>query len=233
MARRRVDIPAGTARMVLARSGGYCANPSCRRDLFVALPSGHIATLDELAHIIGQSTGGPRGDDPLPPEARNDGSNIVLLCPTCHTLIDNRMATDTYSPEVLRQWKADHERRVRHGAAIPTYDDRAELNGAVSGWLRENEGIWRNVGPGGSSRDDPMGRQIPLWRHGVMNTIIPNNRRILEVIDANAHLFGDAELALVEDFRVHAGALELNHTSSDWMAGSPRYPERFGELFSN
>src|SRR4051794_23507716 len=100
MARRRNPIPAGTARMVLARSGGYCANPSCRRDLFPPIAAGRIATVDTLAHIIAQSVQGPRGDHPMPVAARDDGSNIVLLCPTCHVLVDNMSATDVFTADL-------------------------------------------------------------------------------------------------------------------------------------
>ena len=64
---------------MLARSGGYCANPSCRRDLFPAVAEGRVATILDLAHIIGDSPHGPRGDDPLPLEARSDGSNVIVL----------------------------------------------------------------------------------------------------------------------------------------------------------
>lgn len=217
--------------MVLARSGGYCANPSCRRDLFPPIAPGRIARIDQLAHIIGQSPAGPRGADPLPLEARNDGSNIILLCPTCHQIVDDMNATDVFTPEVLYQWKHDHERRVRHGAAIPTFDTREELNAGVASLLGENHGIWRNLGPESDAAADPVSEAAGQWQDRVLHTIIPNNRRILEMIDANRHLFDAEELDTVEDFRVHAAALDLNYTSGRWRAGAPRFPGRFPDLF--
>jgi hypothetical protein len=217
--------------MVLARSGGYCANPSCRRDLFPPIAPGRIGTIDELAHIIGQSREGPRGDDPLPLEARNDGSNIILLCPTCHEIVDDMNATDVFTPEVLREWKRDHERRVRHGAAIPTFGSRAELNAEVARLLDENHGIWRNLGPESESARDPVSEAAAQWRDRVLRAIIPNNRRILELIDANRDLLDTDELSVVEDFRVHAAALDLNYTSGRRRAGAPRFPDRFSDLF--
>ena len=229
---QRVSIPAGTARMVLARSGGYCANPSCRRDLFPPLGPDRISTVDRLAHIIGQSPAGPRGSDPLPLEARNDGSNIILLCPTCHDLVDDMNATDVFTADVLRRWKLDHERRVRHGAAIPSFDDRGQLNREVARLLDENHGIWRNLGPESAAADDPLSEAAAAWRDRVLQTIIPNNRRILELVDANRHLLQPAELGPVEDFRVHAAALDLNYTSGTRRADAPRFPRHFGDLFT-
>jgi hypothetical protein len=217
--------------MVLARSGGYCANPSCRRDLFPPIAPGRIASVDQLAHIIGQSARGPRGDDPLPLEARNDGSNIILLCPTCHDIVDDMNASDIFTPELLGEWKVDHERRVRHGAAIPTYADRSDLDRAVSQLLDENHGIWRNLGPESPAGEDPLSEGAANWRERVVAVVIPNNRRILELVDANRHLLSPEEIEAVEDFRVHAAALDLNYNSGRWRAEAPRFPSGFPELF--
>jgi len=218
--------------MVGARSGGYCANPSCRRDLFPPIAPGRVATIDQLAHIIAQSPEGPRGGASVPLEARNDGSNIILLCPTCHDIVDDMNATDVFTPEVLHKWKRDHERRVRHGAAIPTYETRGDLNASVARLLDENRGIWRNLGPESSSADDPVSEAAAQWQDRVVRVIIPNNRRMLELIDANRKLLKVDELATVEDFRVHAAALDLNYTSGRWRAGAPRFPEYFQGLFT-
>jgi hypothetical protein len=218
--------------MVGARSGGYCANPSCRRDLFPPIAPGRVASIDQLAHIIAQSPQGPRGDAPVPPEARDDGSNIILLCPTCHDIVDDMNATDVFTPEVLRQWKRDHERRVRHGAAIPSFDLREDLNASVARLLDENHGIWRNLGPDSDAAEDPLSEAATQWQDRVVHAIIPNNRRILELIDANRHLFDDDELATIEDFRVHTAALDLNYTSGQWRADAPRFPKRFPRLFA-
>jgi hypothetical protein len=219
--------------MVLARSGGYCANPSCRRDLFPPVGSDGIATIDELAHIIAQSPAGPRGDDPLPLDARNDGSNVILLCPSCHRLVDDMNASDTFTPEVLREWKREHERRVRHGAAVPKFESRNELDQEVSRLLRENHGIWRQLGPESqTAAEDPYGEGADVWREQVIARIIPNNRLILELVDANNDLLDNSELSVVEDFRVHAAALELNYTSGRRRAGAPRFPTAFAEMFS-
>jgi hypothetical protein len=219
--------------MLIARSGGYCANPSCRRDLFPEIAPGRTTTIAQLAHIIGQSLEGPRGDDAMPLEARNDGSNVVLLCGVCHDIVDDMSATDIFTPELLRQWKEDHERRVRHGVALPTFNERRQLNGVVRPLLDENYGIWRNLGPESeAAANDPLGEGVELWRNRVVNVIIPNNRRILELLDANRHLLDTGEADVVEDFRVHAGALDLNYNSGRWLAGTPTYPAAFTALFT-
>src|SRR4051812_10157774 len=144
----RIPIPPATRRLILSRSGGYCANPSCRRDLFPPVGTeGEVATVGKLAHIIGQSRLGPRGQDAMPLAARNDASNIILLCPYCHDLVDDVNAADQFTPEVLRQWKREHEDRVRHGAAVPTYEDRSALNDEIRALLRRNHAVWQRYSP--------------------------------------------------------------------------------------
>ena len=218
--------------MVLARSGGYCANPSCRRDLFPPIAPGRIATIDRLAHIIAQSPQGPRGRSALSIEARNDGANVLLLCPTCHDIVDDLNASDIFTPDLLQEWKRAHERRVRHGAAIPAYENRADLDRAVAALLDQNQGVWRNLGPDSPAGQDPVGEGAQNWREQVRAVIIPNNRRILELLDANRSLLMKQELTALEDFRVHAAALDLNYNSGRWRAGAPRFPEDFPELFA-
>ncbi len=227
---RRPSIPRPTARVVLARSGGYCANPSCHNDLFPKVLPGPVATVDNLAHIIGQSRKGPRGDDPLPLEYRNDPANIILFCGYCHDQADDVNASDTYSIEKLREWKRNHERRVRHGASTPQFETREELDSEVSRLLRENKGIWRNLGPESPAARDPFGEGAEIWRQQVRDVILPNNGRIVDLIDANAALLRNEELERFEDFRVHAAYLEFNYTQ-ERRGGAPRFPEGFEEIF--
>ena len=169
----------------------------------------------------------------MPRGARDDGSNIILLCPTCHKLVDNVSATDVFTSEVLRQWKRDHERRVRHGAAIPTFESRDDLNVQVTRLLSENSGIWRNLGPESPAAEDPFSEAAAQWQDRVLRVVIPNNRRILELVDANRHLLDRHELQVTEDFRVHAAALDLNHSSGVRRAGAPRFPVLFPPIFEN
>ena len=96
-----------TVKMLFAASGGVCAFPRCMNRL-VDRTSG--ALLGEMCHISAVSEGGPRFD---PLQSGSDGNqtdNLILLCPTHHSLIDQ--APDQYSSDVLRTMKAEHEERI-------------------------------------------------------------------------------------------------------------------------
>ena len=55
---------------------------------------------------------GPRGKSPLRPAYINDVSNLMLLCPQCHKLIDDH--PDKYPVAVLQKYKESHEDRIFH-----------------------------------------------------------------------------------------------------------------------
>ena len=69
------------------------------------------ALIGEECHIIAKELDGPRGDHPLPAEARNNYTNLILLCGNHHTLIDKQ--PNTYIIQYLRDLKAAHEKWVR------------------------------------------------------------------------------------------------------------------------
>lgn len=67
--------------------------------------------LSNCAHIIAASPNGPRGASDLTADERNDASNLMLMCPDCHRLIDHE-GKDRYTVEQLREMKKHHEERM-------------------------------------------------------------------------------------------------------------------------
>lgn len=92
-------------KILWGRSGNRCA--ICKIEL---TPDGEAETIGEIAHIISQSPDGPRGDEELPLEKRNDYSNLILLCPNHHSEIDKRPAF--WSTQKLQELKDEHEKWV-------------------------------------------------------------------------------------------------------------------------
>lgn len=82
--------------------------------------------LGEEAHIVAREADGPRGESPLTAAQRDDYSNLILLCPTDHTLIDK--APMDYSVEYLLKIKAEHEAWVRESLGPKV--DQAEIRWA-------------------------------------------------------------------------------------------------------
>ena len=100
------------------KSGSVCAFRGCGRSLIELGEEGDSdAIIGEMAHIVADSRQGPRGDEPLDESERNKHTNLILVCPDHHTIIDKQPRT--YSVAVLWQMKADHEERIATLAKKP------------------------------------------------------------------------------------------------------------------
>jgi hypothetical protein len=70
-----------------------------------------------IAHIIADTSGGPRGDAILSEKLKSDIKNLMLLCDTHHRLIDKEDETG-HPVERLQQMKSSHEDRIQLLTAI-------------------------------------------------------------------------------------------------------------------
>jgi hypothetical protein len=215
-------------RALLANSGGRCANPDCRKNLLVEW-EGRRATVAEMAHIIGRSRGGPRGDGDLPDEDRDDYDNAVLLCPNCHTLVDEM--PDLYPPERLAEWKRRREREVADGTGVPRKMEREELLATICRLLRANRAIWSTVGPGGPEGEKVQSSTVGQWRRQLRETVIPNNWRIIALATHNDAVLTEEELTAIAEFGVHTDALAYNALADEPVEGQPRFPESMQRHF--
>ena len=91
-----------TLKRLFARSGNRCAMPRCST---VLVNGEHV--LAEICHIRARRKGGPRYDPTLSADDRDGFANLLLFCPTCHTLADKDQKT--YPVDILTRIKAAHE----------------------------------------------------------------------------------------------------------------------------
>ena len=107
----RKEIPDKEKKAVLFKSGNLCAFPRCGTKLVEpGTADDDPVIVGEIAHIVADSHQGPRGDFPLSDEEHSKQSNLIPLCSHHHSIIDKQK--HTYSVQVLRQMKADHEASV-------------------------------------------------------------------------------------------------------------------------
>jgi hypothetical protein len=99
-------IPQQDIKILWGLSGNCCAFPGCSRELITTEPGTSI--LGEMAHIIAQSSDGPRGVSTLSQTERDSFRNLILLCPLHHTLIDKD--SSTWTPDKLLAMKLNQER---------------------------------------------------------------------------------------------------------------------------
>lgn len=102
---------ADTRVLLFTLAGGRCEFDNCNHYLLQHHVTHLPGNFAEMAHIVAFSPSGPRGESDLSSVERNDVSHLMLLCPTCHKLIDDN--PNLYSIDTLRAFKCDHEARIR------------------------------------------------------------------------------------------------------------------------
>ncbi|WP_405095206.1 HNH endonuclease [Micromonospora sp. NBC_01412] len=223
-AKCRVNPDVHSRRRLWGDSGGHCSDPTCRMYLF---PDDLDVDFGELAHIIPAMPDGPRGIPviEMPLRERAHHSNLILLCANCHTKIDKAPAV--YPAKLLHGWKRQRVEEIRIALATPTFRTRSEVRAHIQGELDSNRAIHERYGPIG----DPYLEGNPtLWRRHVRSTVIPNNRAILRVLEANRHLLTRDEQETLAVYRVHVEQFESRHVLDDFTTGTERFPEAIGRI---
>lgn len=107
----RDEFSASTKRTLAVRAAHFCSNPHCLKltagphsDASKSLTTGHAA------HIHAAAAEGPRYDSMQTPAERKAISNGLWLCRECGDIVDKD--DSPHSPQLLRQWKDDHEKMI-------------------------------------------------------------------------------------------------------------------------
>lgn len=110
--------PQKIAAALWALAGGRCEYRGCNENLVGDLISGkRDALFGYIAHIVGDSEDGPRGDKVLSPKLAKELSNLMLLCGRHHKLID--VDDEKGHPvELLHAMKDAHETRIATNTGI-------------------------------------------------------------------------------------------------------------------
>lgn len=102
--------------IVWARAAGRCQ--MCNIDLIGHLiAASRNANKGYIAHIIGSSNDGPRGDAERSAALAKDPTNVMLLCDGCHRVID-REERDKFPESRLRSIKAGHEAWISRSVGL-------------------------------------------------------------------------------------------------------------------
>lgn len=181
-----------------------------------------------MAHIIAHSANGPRGGVK---SGDDNYVNLILLCPTHHTIID-KAPEGQFTVERLLQWKATHERRIEESLAAQIFADRTQLDTFISRRLIENHTCWMIYGPeSATAKANPNSTAGFFWPFRKLSHIVPNNRQIISAIRSNDALFGLNEYRVACEFVEHAEGFERNCTVQ--TENVPRFPVEFGNMFND
>jgi hypothetical protein len=113
--------PLAHVKILYGLTAARCAFPECRREVILDATSDEDRKqIGKIAHIVGHSDEGPRGDPTYPREKLDTYENWILLCPTCHDTVD---ALDSkYTVAELRRLRNEHEEWVHTSLAAEMLD---------------------------------------------------------------------------------------------------------------
>lgn len=215
---------------LFADSGGFCQKPDCLKALFIELGAQNLH-IGEMAHIVAAADDGPRARPRLSKEERGAYANLILLCPTCHTIVDK--APLQYPDRDLIGWKQQHRERIARLFGAVEYADRPSVRRAVSPILDENAFVFRTWGPDQDYRYNPESELADVWKRKVLSVILPNNRKLLNILDNNRRHLNAMERQILEAFRQHVDDLERRHLGAERVGVGSRFPEGMNGLLGD
>jgi hypothetical protein len=99
-----MSISSKNQKVIWGQSAGICS--ICKKKLIQTIANESLEPLGEIAHIEGENEGSKRYNPAQTIADRNDPKNLILLCPSDHTLIDRDDIT--YTVPVLYDLKEKH-----------------------------------------------------------------------------------------------------------------------------
>jgi hypothetical protein len=169
------------------RVGLLCSNPECRVLTMGPNTEAMKATnIGVAAHITAASSGGPRFDETISPEARASILNAIWLCQSCAKLVDNDPLK--YTVHLMTKWKITAEEY-----AESLLNKKASTSADYSSVFELMPGLIEEIGK--DLIEHPIFREFILLRKGWSY----NSDRQHLVYFYDDHVDLDAKITLLEN----------------------------------
>ena len=109
----RVQPPSMVQKQLWAKAAGRCEFRGCNKILYSDNLTQLRDNLSIISHIIAYEKDGPRGDAILSEKLKTDISNLMLTCKDHGKIIDSYEYIAAYPGELLREYKKEHEDRIK------------------------------------------------------------------------------------------------------------------------
>lgn len=221
------DYKRTTIRLLDILSGNECTHPDCSKTL---IAGDNVSIISKICHIEAASENGPRYNKSSNDDERRSFENLILLCDEHHIMIDNKENESIYPVEVLKEWKYNHSLKIKSHFGIKKYNSRIEIRNIVKRILLENKIVFDKFGPNHDEYFNPESEYPKKWKQGIYKTIIPNNQKLLLLIDLNYGLLNDGEESLFAEFRQHVLDFEDKHLNNNEISGAT-FPIGMNNIF--
>lgn len=217
-------------KILWANAAGICSFDDC--GIRVTGIADGSYTLGEMAHIKGNRGGSNRYDAQQSDSDRHDYNNLILLCPTHHTLIDKSENEAIYTVEVLLDMKKRHEEAVLKKLNETEINNLAELKYKINQYLTDNYNAWSQYGPlSGRAQKNPQSESLyKTWVQARSEIIVPNNRAIKSLLKSYGHLFSKSDQQVISEFILHVDSYEKWVTTEKSYESVISFPKSFDNL---
>ncbi|CAC9960454.1 hypothetical protein [uncultured Gammaproteobacteria bacterium] len=228
-----MSITSKSIKLLWSNAAGICSFTGCSEKLTVG-EAADVApyTLGEMAHIKGNKAGSNRYDESQPAVERDSYENLILLCPTHHTIIDKVENEADYPVVYLHEMKVEHEAFISNRLGEDKFENIEKLKDQLFIYMTENHQAWEQYGPlSENARRNPNNDQVfALWTSSRLSTIVPNNREIAKLLQENRNLFSRREQIIVSKFITHVESYEKWVSDEIPYQAVLRFPRDFNEL---
>jgi predicted nucleotidyltransferase len=100
--------------------------------------------------------------------------------------------------------------------------------------LRDNEQIFKSVGPNsGEATTEELRTDLTMWYKYRIQSIIPNNQKIKEILQNNIDLLNNGQRTLAQRMILHIEAFEEHVKNPEFRYDEFRFPQEFKKLIED
>lgn len=136
--------------------------------------------------------------------------------------------------EKINELPSEIAKALNKAKPIPQnqYQDKEELKEAIREILNENNYIFESYGPHSEfAMNETQSNAVDIWRDKTVKIIIPNNQKLLTILEENTNLLSADEKLILYKFKLHKEGFEQNQLSSDKNSTVPTFPVELNTIF--
>jgi len=136
-----------------------------------------------------------------------------------------------FSPVSEQKIEPMAEKIVPFSIAKKKNADKDSIFSTIQEYLIENKQLLTQYGPNSLvALNNPISNSVDTWKQLKQSTIIPNNTKIIMLLESNLALLGKKEKEIFYKFKIHAQAFALNQEERNDKEAVPQFPAEFETL---
>jgi len=106
----------------------------------------------------------------------------------------------------------------------PQVKTKFQVKSELDQLLAENAAVFKMYGPTPENTSDLTTRKHEAWRSMASNYIVPNNEKIIKLLEEYIDLLNFEEKIILMEFKLHSEGFKDNQTREERIAEYPKFP---------